>query len=224
MTHSLERMAAGFALGYVVLFASLLAFTTDGPDPTLPAKEEMARAVSEGTAMRASALLGFAAALSFAGFTVCLALMLMRQGDQLGAALTATAGGVSAAVDAVSAAALVVAVEAAGRGLSADVFAAFGDLHTGALLLQLAPVGIVLLLAWRVKLGRLVSWLGVVVGVGCIVGTGAAMSQDFDRGPLGIGVFMWFIGLPVWLIVTSVVLVRRSRRTAEPSVVASASA
>ena len=210
---ALERIAAAFALGYVVLFACLLAFTTDGPDPTLPVAEEKARAASESAAMRASALLGFGATLAFTGFAVCLAIMLAKRGDHLGAALTAAAGGVTAAIDAVSAAGLVVAVEAADRDFSADVFAAFGDLHTAALLLELAPLGCVLLLAWRAKLGRLVSWLGLIVGIGCIIGTGAVMSEEFDRGPLGIGVVIWFIGLPLWLIVTSVVLIRRSGRS-----------
>jgi hypothetical protein len=39
------------------------------------------------------------------------------------------------------------------------------------------------------------------------------MSEEFDRGLLGIGVVIWFIGLPLWLIVTSVVLIRRSGRS-----------
>ena len=136
---SLDRIAAAFALGYVVLFACLLTLTTDGPDPTLPVAEEQARAASESAAMRASALLGFGATLAFAGFAVCLAIMLAKRDDLLGAALVAVAGGVTAAIDAVSAAGLVVAVEAADRDLSADTFAAFGDLHTAALLLELAP-------------------------------------------------------------------------------------
>ena len=44
---SLDRLAAVFALGYVGLFAGLIMFTAEGPDPTLPPAEEMARAVSE---------------------------------------------------------------------------------------------------------------------------------------------------------------------------------
>ena len=47
------------------------------------------------------------------------------------------AGGLVAAIDAVSAAALITAVQAADRDLGAGVFAAFGDLHTAALLFEL---------------------------------------------------------------------------------------
>ena len=208
----LTRIAALFALGYVALFIGLIAFTTNGPDPTLRPGDEMARAVTEGGAMRASALLGFAASLSFAGFAVSLAVLLARSGDVLGAALTAVSGGLVAAIDAISAAALIVAVEAADRGLGAGVFAAFGDLHTAALLLELPPVGFVLVFAWRAQLGRVVSWLGLVVGAGCVLGPAAAMSQDFDRGPFGFAVVIWFVGLPLWLIATSIVLLRRSRQ------------
>src|SRR6476619_6343078 len=45
----IERLAALFALAYVGLFVGLIAFTTNGPDPTLQPADEMARAVSEGT-------------------------------------------------------------------------------------------------------------------------------------------------------------------------------
>ena len=111
-----------------------------------------------------------------------------------------------------SAAGLIVAVEAADRALGADVFAAFGDLHTAALLLELAPLGIVLIVAWRARLGRVVSWMGLVVGIGCVIASGAVMSQDFDRGPLGIAVVVWFLGLPLWLVATSIVLIQRGAR------------
>jgi len=214
----LERLAALFALAYVGLFVGLIAFTTNGPDPTLQPADEMARAVSEGTAMRASALLGFAASIAFSGFATCLALMLLRRGDTRGAALTAVAGGLVAAIDAVSAAALITAVEAADRDLGAGVFAAFGDLHTAALLFELPAVGFVLLLAWRIHFGRIVSWLGVVVGLGCVLAAGAAI-RDFDQvhragGPFGFAVVLWFIGLPIWLVVTSIVLLRRGDQLA----------
>jgi hypothetical protein len=210
----IERLAALFAVAYVGLFVSLVAFTTDGPDPTLRPADEIARAVSEGTAMRASALLGFAASIAFSGFAICVALMLLRRGDTRGAALTAVAGGLVAAIDAVSAAALITAVEAADRDLGAGVFAAFGDLHTAALLFELPTVGFVLLLTWRVHLGRIVSWLGVAVGLGCILAAGAVMSRDFDRGPFGFAVVIWFIGLPIWLVVTAIVLLRRGSQLA----------
>jgi MFS family permease len=209
MRLSLERTTAGFGLAYVALFVSLLAFTTGGPDPTLQPAEEMARAVSEGTAMRASALLGFAAALAFAGFAVCLGLLLARAGNSFAAAMAASGGVIYAAASVVSSAALVVAVEAANRDLGSGVFAAFGDLHTAALLLGLAPTGIVLLAASRAGLGRIVSWAGIVIGLGCIVASGAVISQDFDRGPLGPAVVLWFLGLPLWLIAASIVLARR---------------
>lgn len=73
MSLPIERLAALFALAYVGLFVGLIAFTTNGPDATLQPADEMARAVSEGTAMRASALLGFAASIAFSGFATCLA-------------------------------------------------------------------------------------------------------------------------------------------------------
>jgi len=107
-------------------------------------------------------------------------------------------------------------VEAADRKLDAGVFAAFGDLHTAALLLELAPLGVVLLMAWRARLGRIVSWMGIVVGIGCVVAAGAVMSKDFDRGPLGVAVVIWFVGLPLWLIATSIVLIRRGARLDAP--------
>ncbi|MEK6274958.1 MAG: hypothetical protein AABM30_06410 [Actinomycetota bacterium] len=210
----MERIAAALGLAYVALFASLLAFTTDGPDPTLPPAEEMARAVSESGAMRASALLGFAASLAFAGFAACLALILVRRGETVAAVLTAVAGAVAGATAATSFAALIVAVEAADRDLGAGVFASFGDLHTAALLLELPAVGVVLLMAWRAGLGRIVSWMGIVVGIGCVVAAGAVMSEDFDHGPLGIAIFIWFVGLPLWLIATSTVLIRRGAQPA----------
>ena len=178
MSLPIERLAALFALAYVGLFVGLIAFTTNGPDPTLQPADEMARAVSEGTAMRASALLGFAASIAFSGFATCLALMLLRRGDTRGAALTAVAGGLVAAIDAVSAAALITAVEAADRDLGAGVFAAFGDLHTAALLFELPAVGFVLLLAWRIHFGRIVSWLGVVVGLGCVLAASRAAQAE----------------------------------------------
>ena len=216
MSLSLDRLAAVFALGYVGLFAGLIMFTAEGPDPTLPPAEEMARAVSESGAIRASAVLLLASSLAFAGFAACLALILARRGETTAAALTAVAGAVATATKLTSAAGLIVAVEAADRAHSADVFAAFGDLHTAALLFALAPVGVVLLMAWRAGLGRTVSWIGIVVG---IVAAGAVMSEEFDRGPLGIAVVIWFLGLPVWLIATSIVLIRRG--THHPQVVAS---
>jgi hypothetical protein len=209
MSLALDRLAALFALAYVGLFVGLIAFTTNGPDPTLQPADEMARAVSEGSAMRASALLGFAGSIALAGFATCLALMLLRGGDARGAAFMAVAGVLVAAIDAVSAAALITAVEAADRDLGAGVFAAFGDLHTAALLFELPAVGFVVLLAWRVHLGRIVSWLGAVVGLGCVLAVAAVMSRDFDQGPFGFAVMIWFIGLPIWLVVTSIVLLRR---------------
>jgi hypothetical protein len=163
--------------------------------------------------MRASAVLGFAAALAFAGFSLCLGLLLTRTGHPFAGAAAASGGVIFASADVVSSAALVVAVEAADRGLGSSVFAAFGDLHTAALLLALAPSGIVLLAAYRAGFGRILSWAGIVIGLGCIVAAGAVMSEDFDRGPLGAAVVLWFLGLPLWLVAASIVLVRR-RETA----------
>ena len=37
MSLSLDRLAAAFALGYVGLFAGLIMFTAEGPDPTFAA-------------------------------------------------------------------------------------------------------------------------------------------------------------------------------------------
>jgi hypothetical protein len=52
-----------------------------------------------------------------------------------------------------------------------------------------------------------------------VLAAGAAMSRDFDQvhragGPFGFAVVLWFIGLPIWLIVTSIVLLRRGGRLA----------
>lgn len=213
----LERLAALFAIGYVVFFASVLLFTVNGPDPTEPIASEAARAVSEAGQMRLSALLGFFADLALAGFAVSLGRILARQGRRLAGGLAAAAGTAAAAVGAVSSAALIVAVQSAKRDYGADVFAAFGDLHTAALLLQLAPVGALLLAASFGGLGRVLSALAILVGAGCIIGSAAVMSAQFDRGPLGFGVVIWFVGLPLWLIATSVVLWRRGARdTGEP--------
>ena len=219
MSVSLERFTAAFALVYVALFVSLVAFTTTGPDPTLAPEIEMSRALSEATALRASAVLGLGTDVAFAGFAVGLALIMLRLGDARGGALTATAGGVAAAIGAVSFSALVVSVEAAKRGLGADVFAAFGDMHTAALLAELAPMGFVLLLAWRAGLGRVASWLGLVVGLASVIGAGSVMSTKLDQGPLGLLVFVWFIGLPLWLVVTSVALLRRREESAAAALI-----
>ena len=113
MSLSLDRLAAVFALGYVGLFAGLIMFTAEGPDPTLPPAEEMARAVSESGAIRASAVLLLASSLAFAGFAACLALILARRGETTAAALTAVAGAVATATKLTSAAELIVTVEAA---------------------------------------------------------------------------------------------------------------
>lgn len=36
-------------------------------------------------------------------------------------------------------------------------------------LIALRVLGVVLLMAWRAGLGRIVSWMGTVVGIGCVV-------------------------------------------------------
>ena len=77
----LERLAALFALAYVGLFVGLIAFTTNGPDPTLQPADEMASAVH-----RAGGPFGLAVVLWFIGLPIWLivtSIVLLRRGGRL---------------------------------------------------------------------------------------------------------------------------------------------
>jgi hypothetical protein len=220
-------MALGGLLFAVLLVVNVLT-TTDGPDPVEPAAREAARIATHATAIRWSGMLGLLGDVAFGAFGVGAALVVRRLGADLRAALIAATAVTTAALWSCSDAALVASAQAAQGGLSADATMIMGHLHSTTLIAGFAPAGATVLLASVAGLfGRATRATGTLVGAAGLLASTALLSPSLDRGPMGIAVFIVFLGLPLWLLITAAPLllgrsanVKRnvSARPADPSV------
>jgi len=207
-------------LAAIGLYGALLAFTTDGPRPNEPVAAEAVRIAADAEAVRASAVLGAAAGLCLTAFIVLLALAAPRRGP---AAITAVvAATVFCALDMVSAAAIAASAQSADTGLGPAAIMSFGHLHTTALLLAFAPLGVALAAlatAWPRR--RIARWSAYAIAAGGLLSMAALLSVNFDEGPFGPAVVVIFFGMPLWVLATSVSVLRDSRSPA-PAVASSA--
>jgi hypothetical protein len=217
----LERLAAAAGFAAIGLYICLLAFTTDGPRPNEAVTAEAARVAAHSDAMRVSAVLGAAGGVCLTAFVVLLALAAPTRGRA--AVVAVVAATVFCALDLVSEAALTVSAQSADTGLGPAAIMGFGHLHTVALLLAFAPLGVALsalATAWpRRRVARWSAYLIAVAGVLCLP---TLLSVNFDEGPFGPAVVIVFLGMPVWVVATSISVLRSRRRPVAPTAAASA--
>jgi hypothetical protein len=207
----LERLAAAAGLAAIGFYICLLAFTTDGPRPDEPVAAEAARIAAHSDAIRASAVLGAGGGVCLTAFVLLLALAAPRRGPAVVAAVVAAT--IFCALDLVSEAAVTVSAQSADTGLGAAAIMSFGHLHTTTLLLAFAPLGVALAaLATAQPRGRIARWSAYLIATGGILCAPALLSVKFDEGPFGPGVVIVFLGMPIWVVATSVSLLLRQRR------------
>jgi hypothetical protein len=218
MDSSVQRYAGIAGLVAVGSMLTNLIFTTDGPRPDLPAKTEAARAVSEAGALRASALLIVLMALAIGAVFVLLGELAKTDSAARRARLSLLRASVAAATGVwlVSAAVLAVVPQVAGSGLSPDLVTALGDVHSTLFFANSALLGATFVLAGWATDGVLPTWSRwIAVGVGAcgIIASPTMGIRDFDLGH-GIPVLFvlpFFLGLPLWLLSTSVALLLGGR-------------
>jgi hypothetical protein len=203
----LERLAAAAGLAAIGFYVCLLAFTTDGPRPDEPVAAEAARIAANTDAIRASAVLGVGGGLCLTAFVILLALGAPRRG--VAAVIAIVGATVFCALDLVSEAAITASAQSADTGLGAAAIMSFGHLHTAALLLAFTPLGVALAaLANAWPRGRVARWSAYLIAVGGVVAVPALLSVKFDEGPFGPAVMVVFFGMPLWVVATSVGLLR----------------
>jgi hypothetical protein len=207
-----RRGAAACGLVSLACFIVNVAFTTEGPRPDRPAASEAARMAGHAGAVRASALLGVAQGVALGGMLVLLAMIADRRtSGRLVAVSSAAAVGVATVAQAV----LAVVPQIAGSAGSPDLVGVLGDLHSTVLLSSFGLFGVALIAAGvATRSGALPvwsRWLGIAVGVCGVLASGALATRNFDlgSGPSSIFVALYFVGLPLWQLTTSVTLLVR---------------
>jgi hypothetical protein len=200
---------------YAIIIVVSVVATTTGPDPTVPVAAEAARMAAESEEFHWGSVLGVLAALAFGAFGVAAARLADARGRSLLAALTGASGQLTAAGLLVSFSALAAAAVSADAGFAPEVTVAMAHLHTTSFIGAFAPAGVTVLLACASGVfGRIATAAGGVVGLGCLVATGALLSPVLDRGPVTLAVAVAFFGLPLWMLAVAATGILRRRRTA----------
>jgi hypothetical protein len=205
-----ERFAAAAGMAAIGFYLCLLAFTTDGPRPNEPVAAEAARIAANTDAIRMSAVLGAAGGICLSAFVVLLACSAPSRG--LAAVIAVVSATIFCALDLVSEAAIAASAQSADTGLGPAVIMSFGHLHTTTLLLAFAPLGVALAAlatAWPRR--RIARWSAYIIAAGGLLCVPALLSVKFDEGPFGPAVVLVFLGMPIWVVATSIGLIRASR-------------
>lgn len=211
----LDRFGAAAGLAAVLLLVAL--FTVF---PSLPGPDSSIAAIaSKASRDRDSLLLGAYVGTLMTGaltlFGATLAARLRRaEGDEGGWWLVVLAGIAGTAIGIVGNALEIMFVRAVGHGASGrSLWIGYGADHWLGLLTAV-PLALFLLgagLGARATgtLPRWLAWLAPALSVLFLLGAGSVTGDEVDGGILGMPLLVAYLGLIVWIVGTSVTLLRR---------------
>jgi hypothetical protein len=216
-SRALDRVGAAAGIAAVALLVALF-----NVFPAIPAPNKGIDAIARSAATDRSvhllaAYVGTLMGGALVVFGVCVAAALRRRdmrGD--GWWLLALAGiTVAGATGVVADALVIVLVRAVGHGVGGDaLWLAYGGDHWLGALMGV-PIAIFLL---GVGMGsratglfpRWLSWAAIVLAAAFTLGAGSVAGDEVDGGPLGLVLFVGYLGLSVWIVAVSVVLWRKA--------------
>ena len=212
---SIERVGAAAGVVTVVLLLSLFTVFPSIPAPNKGVDEIARSATADRGAHLLAAYLGTLLSGTLILFGAAVAARLRRADSSDGWWIVALAGITAAgAIGFVSDALVIVLIRAAGHGVHGDVlWLAYGGDHWIGTLTGV-PLGLFLLgVGVGSRAARLLpqwlSWAAIVLAAVFVVGAGSVVGDEVDGGPLGIPLFLGYLGLLVWIVGVSVVLWRR---------------
>jgi hypothetical protein len=106
------------------------------------------------------------------------------------------------------------------------VMMGLGGLHSTTFLMAMLVAGVAIVTVGSSAIfGRIGSWAARVIGACGILSVASLLSVKLDQGPMGLFVFVAFIGTPIWLICVSIRLLMPSKaRSVQASAVSSSPA
>jgi hypothetical protein len=214
---TLDRLGGAAGITAVIL---LLALITSSPalKPPNHSIDQIARSASENAdGILRSAYLGvlFSGALLVFGAAFC-ARLRRAEGATGGWWILALTGIAGTAVGVVSNALVVTFVRAVGHGAAGTaLWIGYPSGPDGVLIA--VPLAIFLLgagLGARAvgTMPRWLAWLGIALAALFVVGAGGVMGDEVDGGILGTGLVLGYAGLIVWIVGSSVSMLRRRER------------
>jgi hypothetical protein len=212
----LDRIGAAAGLAAVLLLVAL--FTVF---PSLPSPDSSIRAIAaKANANRDGLLLGgYAGALMTGALTLfgaSLAARLRRAEGSAGGGwwLVALAGIAGTAIGIVGNALEIMFVRAVGHGAGGtSLWIGYGADHwLGVLVaipLALFLLGVGLGARATATLPRWLAWLALVLSPLFLLGAGSVTGDEVDGGILGVPLLVGYLGLIVWIVATSITILRR---------------
>ncbi len=212
---SIERVGAAAGVVTVALLLSIFMVLPALPAPSKPIADIARSATNNRDGLLVGAYLGALMSGALMIFGAAVAARLRRtEGAAGGWWIVALAGAAaSGAIGFVSSALTIILVRAVGHGVSGDVlWLAYGGDHWIGVLTGV-PLAIFLLgAALGARAGdALPRWsrvVALVVAALMAAGAGSAVGDETDGGPLGVVLFLAYIGLLVWIVGVSVALWR----------------
>ena len=212
---SIERVGAVAGVVSVVLLVSLFTVFPSIPAPNKGVDKIARSATADRGAHLLAAYFGTLLSGALIVFGAAVAARIRRADSGDGWWIVALAGVTAAgAIGFVSDALVIVLVRAAGHGIHGDVLwlAYGGDHWIGAL--TGVPLGLFLVgVGVGSRSARLLpgwlSWAAIVLAAAFVVGAGSVTGDEVDGGPLGVLLFLGYLGLLIWIVSVSVILWRR---------------
>lgn len=214
---TLDRVGGAVGIAAVGLLLALFTVFPSIPAPDRPVADIASAAADRGQLLLAAyvgtllsgALIVFGAAVA--------ARMRRSEPGRDGWWIVALAGITAAgAIGFVSDALVIVLIRAVGHGVSGEVlWLAYGGDHwigtlTGVPLMVFLG-GTALGSRTSGQLPTWLTWSALVLAIAFGMGAGSVTGDEVDGGPLGIVLFVAYLGLLVWIVAVSVVLLRRPR-------------
>jgi hypothetical protein len=224
-SRTLDRAGGAVGIAAVGLLLALFTAFPSIPAPNKPVADIASTAAADRGSLLLAAYVGTLLSGALIVFGAAVAAR-MRRSEPAGDGwwIVALAGITAAgAIGFVSDALVIVLVRAVGHGVSGDaLWLAYGGDHwigtlTGVpLMVFLAATA----LGSRTS-GQLPAWLtwsALLLAIAFGTGAGSVTGDEVDGGPLGIVLFVAYLGLLVWIVAVSVVLLRRPR-VEDPAVI-----
>jgi|SRR5436190_3143662 len=221
-TRTLDRLGAAAGVAAVLLLLVIFTSMPALPAPNKPVSEIVRKATADRDALLLGAYLGALLTGALLVFGASFAARLRRaEGDGGGWWLLALAGIAGTAVGIVSDALVVTFVRAVGHGARGDaLWIGYGGDHWIGVLTAI-PLAVFFLGAGcgareSGLLPRWLTWLALGLAGAFVLGGASVTGGEVDGGVLGTLLVLAYLGLMIWIVGTSVSMLRRPMPLARP--------
>jgi hypothetical protein len=214
---TLDRFGAASGIAAVILLLAIIMVSKALPPPNHTLADITRSASDDSAAILRSAYLGalFSGALIVFGATVA-ARLRRAEGTAGGWWIVALAGIAATSIGLVVDMLMITFVRAVGHGVRGDaLWVGYPSGPDGVLIA--IPLAVFLLGAGigareSHALPRWLAWLGIVLAAAFAIGAAGVAGDEVDGGVLGLFLLLGYVGLVVWIVGSSVSMLRRSAR------------